>query len=95
MPGTIEKRANGWRIWASCGKDLATGKRLRISEVVHGSKREAQRRLRAIQTELDQGSYVSKTAETLNQFVERWFPTKQASVSHTTATVYRNRKVVD
>ena len=90
MAGHIRKRPNGWRVYASRGTDSPTDKRVRICEVVHGSKRDAQRRLRAIQTELEQGSYVSKTAETLNQFVERWFPTKQASVSHTTATSYRN-----
>ena len=88
MAGSITKHKNGWRVWASAGVDPDTGKRVRVSEVVTGAKRDAQRRLRELQTAVDRGEHVSKNAEPLSEFVARWWPSKKASVAHTTSVTY-------
>lgn len=88
MSGSIVKYKDGWRVFASAGRDVQ-GKRRRITEVVKGTRRDAQRRLRELQTALDSGAFVARRNLTLRQLVDAWWPGKAASVSPTTAEGYR------
>jgi len=59
MRGSIIKRSeNSYRIKVSLGKDSTTGKYLSHFETVRGNKKEAEKRLRELLTQLDKGIYV-------------------------------------
>ncbi len=85
---TYNGERNRWRVFVSAGTD-DHGKRVRVTEVVDGPKRDALRREREIKSALDTGSYVARGPKTFGEFVEAWWPSKQASVAATTAREYR------
>jgi integrase len=83
--GTIQRLGPGeFRVWLSAGR-ADTGKRIRVSERVTGSYRDAQRRLAALKADLDSGRLIAQKAQTLAGFVESWWPSKSTSLSPTTA----------
>jgi integrase len=76
-------------LWISAGKDDFTQKRRRIQRRFRGSYREAQKRLRDLETEVDSGIYVPAGNITFNQYVdEYWMPSRRASLSPTTLRGY-------
>ncbi len=98
MNGERQRRASGsvqplgpgkWRVWVSGGRD-AGGRRIRVSEVVHSAQRkDAAARLRALTSEIDRGEFVPGDRMTVRQFLERWWPSKAASLSPTGAVGLR------
>ena len=73
MKGSIRQRSKGsWEICLDAGRDPATGKRLRHFESVRGAKRDAQRRLRELLLNVEQGTYVKSDRLTVAQFLEEW-----------------------
>jgi len=54
------------------GRDLETGKRQRHTATVRGSKKDAERELRAAITRLETGAYVRPTKLTVGDYLEQW-----------------------
>ncbi|MDA8144686.1 MAG: site-specific integrase, partial [Thermaerobacter sp.] len=61
-----------WRVEVRRGRDPVTGKLLRTSVTVEGSRRDAERELTRILRELDTGAFVDPARETFGEFLERW-----------------------
>ena len=75
MASIDERGENKWRIRVYAGRDPGTGKKLYTIETVHGTKREAQRRSRQLQTQVEAGGYVEPSRITLGQYLLRWLET--------------------
>ena len=71
MKGYIRKRGDSWQLIYELSRD-ADGKRKQGRQTVHGTKRDADTKLREILTALDKGGYITPTKETVGAFLERW-----------------------
>lgn len=72
MRGTIIARGNSYRIKVPLGKDPATGKYTAYFETVRGGKALAEKRLRQLLTELDNGTFVKPGKTTVADYFESW-----------------------
>ena len=70
-------------------RDPVTGRRRRIAQTVHGSRKDAQRVLNELAVEVDRGKYQG-TATTFGQLIHQWLELAQADLSTTTTRTYRN-----
>ena len=87
--GSVQERPDGtWRIFVSAGNG-ENGQRRRVSEVVKGTRRDANRRLAELAQAIRTGAYTPDGAQTLSRFVAEWWPGKAASVAPRTADSYR------
>ena len=75
MASIDERGENNWRIRVYAGRDPGTGKKKYIIETVHGGRREAQKRARQLQTQVDAGGFVEQSRVTLGQYLVRWLDT--------------------
>jgi len=69
------KKTDGTRYWqltAELGKDPVSQKRLRKYRSVEGTKKEAERALRAFIAEIEKGMYVTNTKITIHEWVDTW-----------------------
>lgn len=69
------KKTNGTRYWqltAELGRDPVSQKRLRKYRSVEGTKKEAERALRAFIAEIEKGMYVTDTKITVHEWVDTW-----------------------
>jgi integrase len=85
MRGHIEQRSTGsWRIQASGGFD-DTGKRIRVSRTVRGSRRDAEKELTRLLRELDDGTAARSGADTFGSYLTgRWLPHVRSRVTAST-----------
>ncbi|MCL0095965.1 site-specific integrase [Dehalococcoidia bacterium] len=73
MKGHIRKRSKGsWTLWIDLGRDPETGKRKQQTMTVHGTKRDAERELRATLTRLEEGAYVKPAKLTVGEYLNQW-----------------------
>ena len=77
MPrGHIRQRStkykNSWTVYLYLGVDPDSGKKRYKTEVVRGTKREAQKRLTELLGQLDTGTYVEPSRETVESFLHQW-----------------------
>lgn len=71
--GSITKRGEGsWRIKFSLGTDPATGERRTQYATVRGTKKQAQAELTKRLAEVDEGSFVERSATTVGQYARHW-----------------------
>ena len=71
MNGSIRKRGqNSWQLIFDLPRG-ADGKRKQARHTVHGTKREAEAKLRELLAERDKGGYVAPTKETIEAFLAR------------------------
>jgi integrase len=69
---SIQKLGPGrYRVWLFLGRD-ANGKQLRRSEVVKGTKADAEKRERELRRAIDTGTFVDPRAGTVEAFMLRW-----------------------
>ncbi len=69
MKGHMRKRSKGsWTIWVDIGRDPETGRRKQQSFTVRGSKKDAERELRAILTRIEGGAHVKPTKLTVGEY---------------------------
>ena len=78
MPrGHIRQRSSkykdSWTVYLYLGVDPDSGKKRYKTEVVRGTKREAQKRLTELLGQLDTGTYVEPSRETVENFLGQWF----------------------
>lgn len=83
--------ADAWEIQASAGSDVLTGKRRRVTRLVHGSERDAERALTALLAELDEKA--PATEGTVAHLLEVWWGQGEAGWSPTTSHNYR--RIID
>ena len=75
MKGFIRKRgADSWQLINELSRE-ADGKRKQAIHTVHGTKRDAETKLRELLTAAERGDYVTPTKETVGSFLERWLDT--------------------
>ena len=72
MASIDERGENKWRIRVYAGRDPGTGKKRYIIETVHGGRRDAQRRARQLQTQVEAGGFVEPSRMTLGQYLQHW-----------------------
>jgi integrase len=73
MKGHIRERGkNSWAIILDVGRDPETGKRQQKWHTVHGAKRDAQREMARLLTELASGSYIEPSKFLLRHYLGRW-----------------------
>ena len=73
MRGHITKRGkSSYSIVIELGKDADTGKRKQQWETVKGTKKEAEKKLSELLTQLDSGTYIKPTKTTLADFLQKW-----------------------
>jgi len=91
MEGYIRRRGkDSWQIIYELPRG-ADGKRKQGHQTVHGTKRDAEAKLRGVLTALDKGDYVTPSKETLGAFLERWLNTYAATrTSERTQQDYRS-----
>ena len=87
------KKKDGTRYWqltAELGKDPASKKRLRKYRSVEGTKKEAERAVRAFIAEIEKGMYVTDTKITVHEWVDTWLEVYiEPNVSPTTLSRYQ------
>jgi len=76
MRGHIEQRSAGsWTIQVSGGFSETTGRRIRVTRTVKGSRRDAERELTKALRDVDQGLVAEPGRTTLKTYLEdRWLP---------------------
>ncbi|SFR15428.1 tyrosine-type recombinase/integrase [Desulfoscipio geothermicus] len=73
MPGHLEKRNKGsWTIVIETGRDPATGKRKRLYQAFKGTKKEAEKEMARLITEIEKGTYIDPSDMTFGQFATMW-----------------------
>lgn len=73
MKGHIKKRSRGsWTLWVDLGHDPETGKRKQQTLTVRGSKKDAEKELRAVLTRIEGGAYVKPAKMTVGEYLEQW-----------------------
>lgn len=89
MEGHLRQRNRGhWELIVDIGRDPLSGRRRQRSRTVHGTKREAQRELRRLITEVEDGQ-VTGTETTLGDLLDRWLDLADDRLSPTTLREYR------
>jgi integrase len=91
MRGHITKRGkNSYTIVLSLGIDPATGKRKQQWVSVKGTKKDAEKRLSELLTQLDTGGFVRPSKTTLGEYLDQWVKDYcQANLAPTTAQTYQ------
>lgn len=74
MASIDERGENRWRIRVYAVRD-GTGKEKYIIESFHGGRRDAQKRARQLQTQVDAGGFVEQSKITLGRYLTRWLST--------------------
>ena len=73
MPGHLEKRSDkSWTIIVEAGRDPITKKRKRIKNAFQGTKREAEKEMARLLTEIDSGQYVKPSKLTFDEYLIQW-----------------------
>lgn len=89
MQGNLQQRGpSSWRIRVFVGRDEA-GKKRYLERTVRGTKREAQRVMARLVTEVDEGRHVAAAASRFGDVLERWLEVKSSVVEPSTLASYR------
>jgi integrase len=87
--GTIRPHGDGkWRIQAYAGADPVTGKDRRVSKVVAGSRKDAERALTALLGEVDGGRHNTNGERTFGQCIDAYLAHKTLSLEATSVDNY-------
>lgn len=94
MPGHIEKRSEkSWTIVIEYGKDPSTGKRKRFKKAFRGSKKDAEREMARLLTEVEQGLFIEPSKMTVAEFFQKWL-TDYAKANVAPRTYHRYEEIV-
>lgn len=89
MQSNLQQRGpSSWRIRVFVGRDEA-GKKRYLERTVRGTKREAQRVMARLVTEVDEGRHVAAAASRFGDVLERWLEVKATVVEPSTLAIYR------
>ena len=89
MKGYIRKRGEkSWSVVVELPRDPVTGKRRQQWHTVKGTKRDAERALREIQSSMDKGTYAKPNRITLGEWLNQWL--ESYVVMNTTPRTYES-----
>jgi len=89
LRGSIIKRyEKSYSIVINLGKDPETGKRKQQWYSVKGTKKQAEKRLRELLTEHDQGMLIKPTKVTVGQYLDQWLQDSKGNIAPNTAQTY-------
>jgi len=88
MRGHVRRRGSGWQLAVYVGV-TTDGRRRYVYEAVRGTKRDAERRLAELISEVDSGRRSAPTSATLRELAEVWWETAASELSPTTRRGYR------
>jgi len=95
MRGHITKRGkNSYTIVLSLGNDPATGKRKQHWESVKGTKKDAEKRLSELLTQLDTGAFVKPGRVTVVEYLQQWL-TNYAKLNCSPKTIESYRQLIN
>jgi len=95
VQGSIRKRGEGsWELRVSLGREPGTGRYRYVHKTVHGGKREAQRALAQLVSEVDRGHHQHTERHTLAELIERWMKHLVAQ-GRAPGTLERYRSAID
>jgi integrase len=86
--GSIRKRGQTWTVVVDVGRDPTTRRRRQLSKGGFKTRRDANRWLTHTLGQLDQGSYVTPTRQTVGEHLLAWLPAIRASVRPATYESY-------
>lgn len=89
MNGSVQKRGNKWTVVLSLGRDPATGKYRQKWIGGFATKREAQAKLTELLHQMQTGTYVEPTKETVGAYLSRWLETARQGLGAKTAERYQ------
>src|SRR5215469_15622620 len=90
MTGHLQQRGpRTWRLSVYVGRDARTAKKRYVQRTVHGTKREAERALARLVTEVDEGRHSASAAGTFGNLLDRWLEIKEQRVDSSTISSYR------
>ncbi len=90
MAGHLQQRGpKTWRLSVFVGRDPRTGRKRYAQRTVHGTKKEAEKALARLVTEVDEGRHSASAAGTFGNLLDRWLETKAQSVDPATIGNYR------
>ncbi len=72
MRGHIKKRKSSYSIVLSLGRDPVTKQRKQQWVTVHGTKKDAERKLAELLHQLDTGTFMKPGKTTLGEFLLKW-----------------------
>ena len=91
MSGGIRQMGPGvWEVRIDAGRDPVSGRRRQKCKWVHGSKRDAQRVLNSLASEVDSGRFAGTSAVTFNQLTTKWLAQAEENLSPTTLRTYKS-----
>lgn len=89
MQGNLQQRgANSWRVRVFVGRD-ELGKKRYLQRTVRGTKREAQRAMAKLVTEVDGGRHVPAAKRRFGELLDQWLEVKASTVEESTIEDYR------
>jgi integrase len=89
MRGSLRERREGvWELIVQLPRDAKTGRYRQLSRMVHGTKREAQRALAALVTEVSAGKHTSSDTS-LGELLDHWLEVVAENLAATTVREYR------
>jgi integrase len=93
MRGNIERRGNGYRVRVSAGFDPVTGRRIQLTSLVHGSKRDADEELTKLLRLVDTGRRRQPSGRrTVAEFIdEEVIPDLNTGISERTGRRFSDR----
>jgi integrase len=84
----VKGREHYWEIAVDAGRDPITGRRIRVVRGVHGGKRDAERALNQLVTDVSSGRATASTA-TVADLLDRWLDNVGSTLSPRTLQGYR------
>jgi integrase len=96
MRGSIRQRgARSWQVRVSLGeRDAETGRHRYVERHVHGRKRDAERELAELITEVDSGGHRQTRRYTVSELLDRWM-THIEALGRAPSTLVRNRSAIN
>jgi len=86
--GHLEKRyKSSWTIVIDTGRD-ENGKRIRIIKSIKGPKRDAEKEMRKMLYEIENGTYVEPNKLTVAEYLQQWLESKKPNVAPRTYESY-------
>ena len=86
----MHRRGTTWSYVVDIGRDPATGHRRQRTKGGFRNKREAERTLATVVRNLDDGTYVARDPQTVEEWVKRWLKTMKPKVRSSTLRDYSN-----
>lgn len=89
MRGSIRQRGDKWELRVRAGWDADAGRYRQVSRTFDGNKRDAQRALRELIGQVEQGEVVPTSVLTFSMLVDRWLEQVENRLAATTLRTYR------